>query len=560
MRMRWIPILASAIALSTPALAGVTLTANVKDGDTISGEFTFKLGVQTDSLVTSVEFYVGTDLRDTDESMPYEFKVDTLKETQGTFEVTFAAYTKSGESAKKKLTLKVDNGLDKGIGAALDKGNDAATNGKWDDALFAARVALKIDPNDNRARLLMARANLGKGVLDIAERFAEDAVNAEPSNIAALDLYSAVNLRKAFNAYARGVDKTEAIASVGTALAKAAEYRRKALDLAVDNFGEVTDANRLAYCDVLFKAGRYGRVVSELDGMFKKDFKNNDVANRLLYAQIRGGRFTQAMQTLESMRKFGAMDGFGFAQKACLMAYFGNTREALDAEKEAILNDPMGLGVKTAQAYLALRRNDTKTATNIMTALGNSEGHAPVVNYGISALAFLVADYDQSRDRFQTAMLAEPASYDMLVERANQSIWFSLRTDIENDANYAQRQRQLAKTFLEAALAARPESFEALTGLCCVAMLDGRKADSLNLGRAATSAGPDYAAAHWAYSAALYNAGGDDKSKTLAKAEAQKGAALDVNGLEGKPYPTPRSAWDYFYGRGRVPWLLGPGS
>ena len=553
-------MLASAIALSTTALAAVTLTTNVKDGDTISGEFTFKVAVQSESLVTSVEFYVGTDLRDTDESTPYEFKVDTLKETQGTFEVTFAAYTKSGESAKKKITLKVDNGLENGIGAALDKGKEAIANGKWDDALFQARVALKIDANDNRARILMARANLGLGVMDIAERYAEDAVNAEPGNIEALDLYSVVNLKKAFASYARGGDKTEAITAMGTALSKAAETRRKSLDLSVDNFGKVDDSNRLAYCDTLMKAGSYGRVVSELDPLFKKDFKNNDIANRLLYAQIRAGRFTAALQTLESMRKYGSMDGFGYAMKACLMAYFGNTKEALDAEKEAILNDPTGLGVQTAQAFLALRRNDTKTATNIMTRLANSQGQAPVVNYGISALAFLVADYDQSRDRFQTAMLAEPASYDMLVERGNQTVYFALRTDIENDSKYGERQRLLAKTYFDAALAARPESFEALTGLCCVAMLDGRKSDAINMGRAAVAAGPDYAAAHWAYSAALYNAGGSDQVKELAKSEAQKASKLDTNGLDGKPYPTPKTAWDYFYGRGRVPWLLGPGS
>ena len=115
MRTRCIPLLVLATAFSTSALAGVTLTPNVKNGDVISGEFLFKVAVQSESLVSSVEFYVGGDLRDTDDSTPYEFAVDTLNEVQGEFEVTIAAYNKAGESAKKTIKVKIENGIDKGI-------------------------------------------------------------------------------------------------------------------------------------------------------------------------------------------------------------------------------------------------------------------------------------------------------------------------------------------------------------------------------------------------------------------------------------------------------------
>ena len=212
--------------------------------------------------------------------------------------------------------------------------------------------------------------------------------------------------------------------------------------------------------------------------------------------------------------------------------------------------------MKTAQAYLALRRADTKTAANIMNSLSNSQGQSHVVNYNVSALAFFVADYDMSRDRFQTALLAEPTSYDTLIERANQSIWFSLRTDITDDADYAKRQRLLAGAFLEAALAARPESYEALTGLCCLAILDGRKEDAVKFGRAATSAGPEYASAQWAYCASLFDA----KRSEEARAASKRAGVLDPKGLSGLPYPTGKSAWEYFYGKGRIPLLMAVGS
>lgn len=556
MRMRLFSITALGFALATLSnAAGVTLTPNVKDGDSISGEFTFKIGVQSDSLVTSVEFYVAGDLRDTDDSTPYEFAIDTLNEPQGTLEVTFAAYNQAGESSKKTFKVKIDNGLDKGAAFHVDKGMDAMRDSKWDEAVWEARVALKVDPNNNAAKILMARANLGKGVLDLAEKYAEDAATAQPDSLDVMNLLSVVNLHKAFNTYSRGGDKAEAVSAIRSAMVRSAEMRRKVLVNAVETFGAVTDANRLAYCDVLIQAGRYAAVVSELDPMFRKDMKNNDVANRLVYALIRNGRFKQAAQVLENIRKYGSQDGYGFALRACFNAYLGETQAALDAEKEAILDDPTGIGVKTGQAYLALRRVDTKTAANVLTALSNTQGHDPVVNTSMSALAFMVGDFDMSRDRFQTALLAEPACYDMLVERANQSIWFSMRTDLSDDADYAKRQRALASAFLDAALAARPESFEALTGLSVLALLDGRKDDAVRLSKAAVGAGPEYAAAQWAYCAALFEANRNDEAKAAAK----KAASLDSKGLEGLPYPTAKSAWQYFYSKGRIPYLLAPG-
>ncbi|MBS1723761.1 MAG: hypothetical protein JSS66_12500 [Armatimonadetes bacterium] len=558
MLARFAPVFALTSLLSSAALAKVELTANVKDGDVISGEFTFKIGVQSESLVTSVEFYVDKDLRDTDESTPYEFSIDTLKETQGAFTVTFAAYTKSGESAKKTFKLTVDNGLDKGAAFHVSKGEDALVNGKWDDAIDAARVALKIDPKNNPARIVMARANLGKGVIDLAERYADDAYSAEPKSPAVLSLVSTVNLKRAFMTMGSGGNSMESAVAIGKALKKAAEMRRTALDMMVDSFGNVTDGNRMAYCDTLLMASKYSRVAAEMEPVLRKDFRNTDVANRLIYAQIRAGRFTQALQSLENIRKYGSPDGFSFALRACLMSYLGDKPKATEAEKEAILDDPTGLGVKTAQAYLALRGSELKAATSILTSLANQEGHNPVVNYDICALAFVVTDFDQSRIRFETAMLAEPASYDTLVERGNQAVYFSLRDDMntDNDPDYAKRQRALARAFFEAAQAAKPESFEAMTGLCALALLDGRKADAVSLGRAATAAAPEYAAAQWAYAAAQFDANlREDAKESVRKAE-----KIDPEGLSGKPYPTGRTAWEYFFNKGRIPLLITPGS
>src|SRR6478752_5983037 len=59
------------------------ITVNVKNGDVISGEKHFVVKVQAKNPVTQVEFYVGSELRDTDASTPYEFTLDTLSEPDG---------------------------------------------------------------------------------------------------------------------------------------------------------------------------------------------------------------------------------------------------------------------------------------------------------------------------------------------------------------------------------------------------------------------------------------------------------------------------------------------
>ena len=228
-----------------PAAADVTMNVNTKNGETIAGEHTFAVTVQADSLVTSVEFYVGDDLRDTDESTPYEFRIDSLNEEQGAKKITFAAYTQDGQSAKLVLNVTFDNGLGLGVDHHIDAGQTAFANGDWETAIQHGRVALKLAPNDNRARMLMARANLGAGVLDLAQKFAEDVVAQEPQNRPALDLLSAIHLRRAFRTMSGANDRTAMLETTRSAFTAAAESRRRSLEAAVDGFGDVTDANIL---------------------------------------------------------------------------------------------------------------------------------------------------------------------------------------------------------------------------------------------------------------------------------------------------------------------------
>ncbi|MBC8064914.1 MAG: Ig-like domain-containing protein, partial [Chlorobia bacterium] len=134
----------SIIAMAALSLVQAPMiNVDVKDRDSISGERKFRVTVESKTPITQVEFYVGTDLRDSDTSTPYEFKLDTLEVEDGDLKLSFAAYTSDGKSSKKALNIKIDNGVSKGAEYHVQQADELLRVSKWDDAIIAGRIALK---------------------------------------------------------------------------------------------------------------------------------------------------------------------------------------------------------------------------------------------------------------------------------------------------------------------------------------------------------------------------------------------------------------------------------
>lgn len=582
------------VATAVASWAKVEMTVDAKNGDTIFGERTFRVLVQSNNLVTQVEFYVGDELRGTDSSTPYEFRVDTLAEKEGPFEVTFAAYTSEGEQAKVKLALKIDNQLDKGADYFVSQGHDALTQRKWDEALHFGRVALKIKPDSNPGRLVMARANFGKGILDEAQKFAEQVTAIEPNNIDALDLGAGISLAKAFAVFNRGTDREATLQTIRDLFTRAASLRVKVNDVRLASLGAVTDENRLAYADLALRTGRYSLAIRELERAFVKNDRDSAVANRLIYAQMRAGRFAAARKAMVDHTRRGAPDAYGFALQSILANMAGDSSASMDAERQALVNDSSDLGVRTMQAYLAMVRGRGQAFAQIATDLAREEGERPEVLYYLNGLYEGLTMFDESKAAFERAVLADPTLYDLYIQRANQAIAFSYQPGL--DAKDAQYQRSLARVLFDTALAAKPESFEALTGAAIVALMEGRQDDALKMARAATVAGPEYASAYYTLAAVLGNevsrAQKDQSSAEIARDQARtngsadevarlervakdardRGGKLlgdmaqalanagkyDKPNLEGRSTPQPVDAWRHFARYGRTPLLTPP--
>lgn len=573
MLRRLLVVLTFALAISCFANAAIKLTVNVKDGDVISGDFTFKVKVESEQLVTQVEFYVGEDLRDSDSSTPYEFKLDTLSEKEGDLKVTFAAYTSEGENAKKTVTVKVDNGVSAGAGALVAKANDLLSQSKWDEAITVARTALKSQSNFAPAQLALARAYYGKGVMDQAQKNCEDALTGDPKNVQALNLLSAIDLQKAFNTYNRGGDRKDTLTIIDAAFKGAVDARGKVLGMKVDDFGPVNDANRLKYADVCIEAGRYSLAIDTLSAASIKDTANSAIADRLIYSQLRAGRWKDATRSMEVYVKGGNMDGLGHALNAIILSIQGDSAKAQDEMKEALLSDSDNMGVRTANAYLALRRNDTTALKKIAVDLAKDSGQLPVVNYYLSTVYNKIGEYELSRQAAERALLAEPMCYDMYVALGNVAINVALTGKFEeaDKAKAVQFQYDSALTMFQAALNAKPESVEALTGIASLYLLQKKTSEALKYAQAAVAASRDYAGAHYALSCALLQesemlrAAKKDAEASKRSAEAQQevtlAGKLDTAVLLGRPIPGTdgKEVWRYFMRYGPRPFLSVPG-
>lgn len=564
------------------------ISVDVKDGEVVSTDKTFVVKVTAKNPVTQVEFYVGDDLRETDSSTPYEFHLDALSEAEGELTIKFSAYTNQGENASKTIKIRIDNGLTKGADFHVSHADELLAVSKWDDAIRASRVALKAQAGYNPARLRMARAYFGKGVYDQAQKYAEDALNSDSKYLEAADLLSAINLKRAFSTFHRSGEQMETLATIGVAMKAAVQNRKKILDAAVEKLEPRTDANAIAYADAAIRAGRFSAAIGALTDMFRRDTRQSNVANRLAYAQMRGGRFREATLTLNENNRQNGLDAYGWALRAVLSTLSGDFSASDDAMRQAVLSDSEDLGVRTAQAFLAIARNRNETLRQLATNLSKDEGQRSDVNYYLAVLNAKLGEFAGFRSAFERCVLAEPANFDMYIYRGNESL-----TQVAGgklDSTQSSFHIASSRMYYETALEARPEAAEALTGLALAYSFDKKPLEAIKYARGAVAASPGYAAGQYVLSQvclavetelrasaeAILRTPKDgvlttdqrERYRTLQEEAAKFGkeaqnanmaaGQLDKPNLEGRELPRNLDAYNYFARSGRIPLISAP--
>ncbi len=550
----------------------VEVTVDCPEGQVVTGERKFRVTVTNtnpDDNVNQVEFYVGADLRDSDTSTPYEFRIDSLAEEEGPLKLRFKAFTAEGQSAEKSITVRIDNGLSKGAGFHIEQGTVSYSDGKYREAIVSGRIALKIEEKSVPARVLLARANFALGIFDTAQKFAEDALAIDPVNVAASEVLSGVNLRRAFNTVSRDGDRAGTLASIRSAFKQAVEARKRVLDATLDQIGAPTDINLVAYADAAIRAQRYSLVINSVAPAFDRDNSRTDLANRLAYSYVRTGRYADALKVLGTLKRYGKLDAYSFATAAVANAQLGETTNSDEAIKEALLSNESDLGVLTAQAFIALKYNRTNVLANLSNRLVNDRAQRTETWYYVAAVNNRLRRFQEGRRGFERSVLAEPTNVDAYIERGNESMAVVTSSKLEQkELDYLY---DTARAFYDTALVARPESAEALSGVLTVLLYQNKPAEAVAYGEAAIKASPESAIAHYAAAAAYAEqasflskqAGGRisadvSKFNGLAAAANRKAGTLDTKFLEGRTIPKVADVLKYLTEAGRSPVLSAP--
>lgn len=559
----------------------------VKGGEALTGEVTFVVKPVTTNPIQAIELYVGDDLRETDGSTPYEFKLDTLAEEDGNIKLRFKGFTSEGENAEKVLTLNIDNGVSLGADAHVEKGNALIAESKYDEAITEGRIALKADKDSKPARLLLGRANFAKGAYDKAQKYAEDVLEVDKKNREARELLISLNVQRAFAATSKATaDRRETVDTIKKSLMTAAKMRSTIREEDLDAMKK--DPNSIEFLDAAIKARRYALVVDTLEKTIPNQYKRTDIVNRLIFSYLMLSRVNQADGLLKNLKKFGEYDAYSYALLAVNQAELGDDNGSDEAIKEAILNSPDSLGVKTAQAYIAIKRDRAKALADAASSLlRENEGRSEAF-YFAAALANKLNQINKGRANFEKAIKADAADHDMYVEQGNEAISLALTPNLPSaDKDY---QFEFAKAMYSTALECRPSSGQALAGIGIASMYQKRFDEAVKFTEAATKASSNYAAGFYAYAAALaakdgelaksYTAvvnaqskdpGNDSYRKQRAAIEALRPAllktrteamlraeGLDARNLKGRSTPTTDNVFKYFNTTGRTPVISTP--
>ncbi len=548
----------------------------VKNGDSLTGEVQFRAVIQTTHPIQAVEFYVGDDLRESDGSTPYEFKLDTLSEADGNIKVRFKGFTTEGQNVEKTFTLVVDNGINKGADYHVAKGNSLLTEGKYDEAITEGRIAQQADKASLGARILLARANFAKGLYDKAQKFAEDALELDKNSREAKEVIISLKVQQAFNAVSRDSnDRKEIIDSIKKGLAEAIKYRVALLNEDVDRLS--AKPSSLEYLDAAIRARRYSLVIDALAPQLKSNFKNNDLNNRLAFAYLMTNQVTGAEDVLRNVKKFGEYDGYGFALSSIVATERGTDTVADDMIKEALLNAPDSLGLKSAQAFIALKRNNPRSLTDAANALLKENETRSESYYFAAALSNRLKRIDMGRKYFERALKYDAADHDMYVEQGNEAISLALTVGLPGkDKDF---QLDYAHAMFDLALMCRDNSAQALAGISIACMFQKKADEALSYAEASTKAGPSYAAGWYTYAAALSYKRVDARAAvakaqdpaTISKIKAQeqeyaktqaiaftRAQELDARNLKGRAMPDSTLVFNYYNTTGRTPVISVP--
>ncbi len=547
--MWWLAGLITAYACAQPRQEA-TINLNLENGATVKGTVKVVARVQSESLVERVEFSVDGSLREVDDSTPYEYEWDTVTDTEGERTLKITAFLEGGKSVVKELKIVIDNGVGLGVARHYELAREAFAEGKFEDALYHARVALKADSSHRESRMLQIQALLRLGRAAEADDAVEDLARLYPDSIETQELRVAASLRRARNAR----NERDLLRNAIDAQRRINQMRLKALDDA-----RTPDAV-LSRSQLLIAEGEAGASINDLLRLLEREPSNTRYLNMLAYAYLHAGRLRDVIVITNTAIRRGAANDYTYAIRGLAAALLNDTREQERAFTEAEKVDKESRALLAVQANLAMLGRRVSTVSRLATQAQGLSDNTPQVAFMRYWSFVNNREFDRAKDAFWRVLELDPLMAEAYQLRGMLNLMDGLRPGEEDLLT-------TARDWFEIALLARPNYAPAHLGIAMsyafeafTTKRDGNRPNPETLQRAeaalekALAAAPDTA---WAQVGASYVYTELGKVREADQA-IRRAAQLDPNRVTSLTPPEPPRAMELLMALLFVPVIPAP--
>ena len=501
----------------------------------------------------------------TSESKPFSFLLDTLDEQDGNLKLKITAFNENGDRAELPLVVKVDNQVSKGAHFHIDRARSLLAERDFAGAQRAAKAAVKADPTSTDAKVILSSSSYLRGQMDIAEKYASDVESSQPNNLQNLQLLAAINAYKVFELRSQG-DAETTRQTIYDAISANAKYRHKVLDLRMDAaLGAASTP--ISKADLYIRGYRYSLAADAVRSTAEdSNFRDNDSVARYAYCLMKLGRYGDALEVLRKNAKFGKPSGY-------IGQLFAALREADSASLDHGSPVPGAGGEQsggafmdaTVATYRAFHRNKSAQISQGLAKLEALRPNDIVTRYYKLKYQWAKGDFEAQNAVMRDTMMDDVLPAEILVENACQLANKSFLASESDDQKRFHMREAIA--YFNAALEAKPDSVEALTGIALTYGLSGDRDAMLKFARAASLAGSRSGIALMTYAMALKDTASPDALRPSANQAAMKSLAESTKVLERAQLADPRLkgrapnlavVWDLFLKVARPPVVPAP--
>jgi tetratricopeptide (TPR) repeat protein len=379
------------------------LTVVPETGSTVSD--IVEVRVTSNEPLRRVDFLLDGNLVGSDTTTPYTWQWDTLSVAEGEHVLTLRVVDWNDRVASTEVRYQVDNSLSRGGAFYLEASREHLAAERWDDALKAARRAVRLLPNDGQAHYLLARAWMGVSQWTKALESAERAVQLSPSP-EAFNTLAQAHLRVAF---AQVVDQEKRFASLQSAI----EAARRG--------GEMLLAQAKTPQEKAYALTRLGRLEEAANAYLQA----GSTAQNFLWAArcyLLAGRWQDAERMCNLAERQTGDKTVLSIYRALIQAARIKTTEARQALEK--LEEPGGAKtlLALARAEIALRERKAPEALRILVPLPAQGVKSDALDTLLMIAFAETRDFPRAEDHFQSALQHNPLNWLALAQKGYETL------------------------------------------------------------------------------------------------------------------------------------------